>query len=244
MGFLDKTSITVDAVLTKKGRELLKSGTGLKIENFTVSDTTVDYTLWNPNHPSGSTHYGEAIENSPQFEASVHSKYSLRNRLITLPPNTISIPALEVRVPGSNNGVLTLDEHNAGVGSVAQVVLKGYAPGTAGTALYAVMSDPAVANISNATLSQELDGIGHSYARESGIESVKVYKVNNSPGSTNHSNVEWLLNITAGLSELKAGRSQLVTLIEEKTGAVGELRITNNITKLTRNMLGPLNTKG
>ena len=39
-----------------------------------MSDTGVDYTLWNPDHPSGSAFYGEAIENLPMLEASVHAK--------------------------------------------------------------------------------------------------------------------------------------------------------------------------
>ena len=54
MGYLDNSSITVDAVLTKKGREILKNGGNLNITSFTMSDTGVDYTLWNPDHPSGS----------------------------------------------------------------------------------------------------------------------------------------------------------------------------------------------
>ena len=62
MGFLDNSSITVDAVLTKKGREILSRGGNLDIGSFTLSDTGVDYTLWNTDHPSGSANYGEAIE--------------------------------------------------------------------------------------------------------------------------------------------------------------------------------------
>ena len=76
MGYLDNSSITVDAVLTKKGRELLKDsgavgadgvpvGGGLNITSFTLSDTGVDYSLFNTSHPSGSAFYGEAIENLP-----------------------------------------------------------------------------------------------------------------------------------------------------------------------------------
>ena len=218
MGFLDNTSVTVDAVLTKKGRELLKSGVGLSITQFTVSDQGIDYTLWNPDHPSGSTYYGEALENAPQFEANVHSVLSLRNRLITLPPNTISVPALEVRVPGSVNNVMTLEDSDAGVGNTASVVLKGYAPGTSGTILYAIFSSPSVCTIENSQL---------------------VHGASNSL-----SNVEWSLNIRPGLSELKAGRQTLITLIEGNTGAVNELQVTNNITKLSRNALGAYTTKG
>ena len=51
MGYLDNSSITVDAVLTKKGREILKDGGNLNITSFTLSDTGVDYTLWNTDHP-------------------------------------------------------------------------------------------------------------------------------------------------------------------------------------------------
>ena len=37
MGFLDNTSITVDAILTKKGRELLARGeTAFKISKFAL----------------------------------------------------------------------------------------------------------------------------------------------------------------------------------------------------------------
>ena len=75
MGYLDSTSVTVDAVLTKKGREILARGGNLEITHFSATDTGVDYTLWNPDHPSGSAFYGEAIENLPNFEASVHSEY-------------------------------------------------------------------------------------------------------------------------------------------------------------------------
>ena len=61
MGYLDNSTIVVDAILTKHGRKLLASGQGLNIQYFTVSDTGIDYTLWNPDHPSGSAYYGEAI---------------------------------------------------------------------------------------------------------------------------------------------------------------------------------------
>ena len=83
MGYLDNSTIVVDAVLTKQGRKLLALGQGLNISYFTLTDTGVDYSLWNPDHPSGSAYYGEAIEKLPQVEASVHSQYALRNKLIT-----------------------------------------------------------------------------------------------------------------------------------------------------------------
>tara|TARA_R110000824_G_scaffold190748_1_gene372284 strand:+ start:1136 stop:1831 length:696 start_codon:yes stop_codon:yes gene_type:complete len=95
MGYLSKDEITVDAVLTKKGRQMISLGNQLNITAFTLSDTGVDYTLWNPDHPSGSAFYGEAIENLPMTEALVHSQYAYRNKLITLPRDTVQMPTLE-----------------------------------------------------------------------------------------------------------------------------------------------------
>ena len=105
MGYLDNSSITVDAVLTKKGREILKNGGNLNVTSFTLSDTGVDYTLWNPDHPSGSAFYGEAIENLPMLEASVHAEYNSRNRLMTMNQNTIALPALNLGNLDSANGI-------------------------------------------------------------------------------------------------------------------------------------------
>ena len=46
MGYLDNSSITVDAILTKKGRELLAKGDGsFQITKFALSDDEVDYNL-------------------------------------------------------------------------------------------------------------------------------------------------------------------------------------------------------
>ena len=126
MGYLDNSSITVDAVLTKKGREILKNGGNLNITSFTLSDTGVDYSLWNPDHPSGSAFYGEAIENLPQLEASVHAEYNLRNRLITLNQNTVAIPALTLGNLDTNNGsIKTFNEGDENNGRI-NVELLGY----------------------------------------------------------------------------------------------------------------------
>ena len=47
MGFLDNSSVTVDAILTKRGREILSEGGDLNIVKFALSDEEVDYTLYN-----------------------------------------------------------------------------------------------------------------------------------------------------------------------------------------------------
>jgi len=69
MGFLDNSSITVDAILTKRGREILASGGNLNITKFALSDEEVDYTLWDVTHPNGTDSYGTVIENMSLLEA-------------------------------------------------------------------------------------------------------------------------------------------------------------------------------
>ena len=53
MGYLNNQVVTVDAILTTKGRELLAKGDGsFNITSFALSDDEIDYTLYNPNNPS------------------------------------------------------------------------------------------------------------------------------------------------------------------------------------------------
>jgi hypothetical protein len=106
MGYLDNSSITVDAILTKKGRELLAKGRDyFVISQFALADDEVDYELWNPAHPLGSDYYGIIIENMPIVEAVTDENYSLRYKLLTLPKNTIRIPIIQ-----TNPNTVTLEE--------------------------------------------------------------------------------------------------------------------------------------
>ena len=89
MGYLDNTSVTVDAILTKRGRELLARGDGsFRITQFALADDEVDYTLFNENHPNGSQYYGEAIENMPLLEAIPDENNIMIHKLVTLPRGT------------------------------------------------------------------------------------------------------------------------------------------------------------
>ena len=97
MGYLDNSIITVDAILTKKGRELLARGDGsFKITQFALSDDEIDYTLYNPTHPSGSALYGEAIENLPLLKAFPDETQVLKYKLVTLPRGTSKLPVLDI----------------------------------------------------------------------------------------------------------------------------------------------------
>jgi len=69
MGFLDNSTITVDAILTKRGRQILSQGGNFKITKFALSDEEVDYTLYDVTHPNGSDSYGTVIENISLLEA-------------------------------------------------------------------------------------------------------------------------------------------------------------------------------
>lgn len=97
MGYLDNSIITVDAVLTKKGRELLARGDGsFKITQFALADDEIDYSLYNPKHPKGSDFYGEAIENMPVLEAFVDETQTMKYKLATLPRGTSKLPILDI----------------------------------------------------------------------------------------------------------------------------------------------------
>ena len=97
MGYLDNSIITVDAILTKKGRELLARVDGsFKITQFALSDDEIVYTLQNRTHPSGSALYGEAIENLPLLEAFPDETQVLKYKLVTLPRGTSKLPVLDI----------------------------------------------------------------------------------------------------------------------------------------------------
>jgi hypothetical protein len=97
MGYLDNSIVTVDAILTKKGRELLARGDGsFKITQFALSDDEIDYTLYNPTHPLGSAYYGQAIENMPLLEAFPDETQIMKYKLTTLPRGTAKLPILDI----------------------------------------------------------------------------------------------------------------------------------------------------
>ena len=95
MGYLNNQVVTVDAILTKKGRELLaQGGNAFNITQFSLSDDEVDYSLYNPTHPSGSAYYGEAIENMPVLEAFPNELQTMKYKLVTLPRSTAVMPTI------------------------------------------------------------------------------------------------------------------------------------------------------
>jgi hypothetical protein len=97
MAILNPSTVTVDAILTKKGRELLARNDGsFQITQFSLADDEIDYTLYNPNHPSGSAFYGEAIENMPIIQAFPNDTQIMRYKLVTLPRGTSRLPVISI----------------------------------------------------------------------------------------------------------------------------------------------------
>ncbi len=97
MGYLNNQLVTIDAILTKKGRELLAKGQGgFNITQFALSDDEIDYTVYNPSHPSGSAYYGEAIENMPLLEAFPDETQIMKYKLATLPRGTAKMPIISL----------------------------------------------------------------------------------------------------------------------------------------------------
>ena len=97
MAILNPTTVTVDAILTTKGRQLLAQNDGsFRITQFALADDEVDYTLYNPTQPSGSAYYGEAIQNMPLLEAFPLETQVMKYKLVTLPRGTAKMPILDL----------------------------------------------------------------------------------------------------------------------------------------------------
>ena len=121
MGYLDNSSITVDAILTLKGRELLSKGDGsFNIVQFALGDDEVDYNLWNPEHPLGTDYYGTLIENMPITEAIPDETQALRYKLITLPKQSNYVPIVSV---GNTSLTLRLEARSHNVYNGKQKVI-------------------------------------------------------------------------------------------------------------------------
>ena len=141
MGYLDNSSVTVDAILTLKGRELLaKGGNAFSITQFAVGDDEIDYSLWNPDHPLGTSYYGTIIENMPVTEAVPDETQALKYKLITLPKQTTNIPVVTV----GNTAITLLASGDASAISPNTSNLTG---GNSNLGYTAILSDSTVADI-------------------------------------------------------------------------------------------------
>jgi len=141
MGYLDNSSVTVDAILTLKGRELLaQGGNAFNITQFALADDEVDYDLWNPNHPLGTNSYGVIIENMPLTEAIPDETQACRYKLITLPKNQQTIPVITV-----GNTAITLQA--GGDSAIISPNTSNFAGGNSNLGYTVILSDSLVADL-------------------------------------------------------------------------------------------------
>ena len=132
MGYLDNSSITVDAILTKRGRELLSRNDGsFKITQFALGDDEIDYTLFNENHPNGTQYASEAIENMPLIEAIPDGSNMMKSQLITLSRGKSLLPFISI--PGFTNNPIQLTKGQSGLSITPQTHNITNSSTTAGT---------------------------------------------------------------------------------------------------------------
>lgn len=111
MSFIDNQQITVDAVLTKKGREILAKTGNLNITSFALSDDEIDYSLYQPNHPNGSAFYDIALRNTPIFEPLTDETQTMKYKLVTLNQGVTSIPTISI----SQTSILVNSNYNGNI---------------------------------------------------------------------------------------------------------------------------------
>ncbi len=148
MGYLNNQVVTVDAILTNKGRELLAKNDGsFRITQFALADDEIDYTNYNPNDPRGSAFYGAAIENMPLLEAFPDETQIMKYLLTTLPRGTSRLPILDLGYT-----VITLPQ---GASLVIQPQTLNYLGGT-----QTFESSGYVATIADVRLLNTFNGVG------------------------------------------------------------------------------------
>ncbi len=207
MGYLNNSTITVDAILTKKGRELLARGKDeFKITQFALADDEIDYDLWNPAHPLGSDYYGIIIENMPLVEASADESNVMRYKLVTLPKQTARIPVIQV---GQSSITLTSPGQLAAINPTTT----NFTSGNATLGYTAILS-----NSDTATL-QVVSPVN------AGVSPTIPRFIGDSESAQTVSAVGFSFNVTAK-QQLIADSVATITIIGNETGG----RVTVNLT--------------
>ena len=122
MGYLNKTTQTVTAHLTKRGRELIAGALSGNtngdyiITQFALGDDEIDYGLWESTEPSNLR--GRIIENMPLVESYINQKEIMNSFLIDQPEipqgNKISNvqPIIELTGQGDTIDILPRTENH------------------------------------------------------------------------------------------------------------------------------------
>ena len=130
MGYLDNSSITVDAILTKRGRELLSRNDGsFRITQFALGDDEIDYSLFNENHPNGTQFSAEAIEDMPLIETIPNGANIMNSKLITLTRGVSAIPYIQLQsstLSVDRGGTISLNPNTFNLGGNNQSSVEEY----------------------------------------------------------------------------------------------------------------------
>ena len=218
MGFLNNSIVTVDAILTRKGRELLAKNDGsFRITQFALSDDEIDYTMYNPTHPSGSAYYGQAIDGMPLLEAFPDETQIMKYLLTTLPRGTSRLPILDLGYT-----VITLTQ-GASLAITPQTL--NYLGGT-----QTFESSGYTATISDVRLMNTFNGVGINTTQATALNSTTTLGTNVSKtviGTT--------LNMTGTtINTLFGSNTQLQTLlIVEGRDSGARVTIPINVTKVS-----------
>ena len=211
MGFLNNTTVTVDAILTKKGRELLAQGTeAFNITKFALADDEVDYNLFDVTHPNGSDSYGKVIENMPLLEAIPDENHVMRYKLITLPKNTAKMPVITASVDSITFGA------SAGLSQPAQII-SAVTANVADSSYTFILHDQTVCTM---TVNE---GAG------SGVGATVPFFLGEDDAPNSKTLVASSVNIGVGQG-VNVAKATQVTIIGNDTGATTSITITNNVT--------------
>tara|TARA_R100000008_G_C3511753_1_gene129195 strand:- start:252 stop:758 length:507 start_codon:yes stop_codon:yes gene_type:complete len=161
------------------------------------------------------------------LEASVHAEYNLKNRLITLSQNAITLPAIELSGLTTSNTLTFEDGDSEGLQVVA--TLKGFAQTGNNQGIYFVIIDPTVVS-TNATFTSVLSGPSRQFLREQDIPNAREYTVSGA-------GPDWSMKFMPDTEMVKAGRETHVYVVHRLTGAYTSFKVVNNLTRLKRNVL-------
>ena len=218
MGYLNNNTVTVDAILTKKGRELLARNDGsFRITQFSLADDEIDYTLYNSNHPSGSAFYGEAIENMPILEAFPDETQTMKYKLLTLPRGTAKLPVLEL-------GYTTITLKQGASLSITPQTLNYL--GTDST----FEASGYVATIGDSRTVSNFEGVGINTATATNLNTTQTVGTN-----VSRTIIGTTINLTATTVNTLFGTANTLNTILTLTGRDSGARLTVplNITKIT-----------
>lgn len=178
----------------------------------------MDYGLWNPDHPNGTSFYGIVMENLPVTEAVPDETQNMKSFLVTLPRRTVRIP--KVSVPQQN---ITL---SAGQSSTISPQTINYTDGntTFGYTFILADSDVCSAYISEAAPGQQYQGTGNTT-----LAPLSDSEVGNAVVLVGKSIV-----VTANMLSL-AARSTTLTIIGNETG--GRVVVNITVPKVTINTI-------